>query len=285
MKNGFIIVNYNDYDSTKHLVDNIIDYKIIDEIVIVDNNSTDKEKQKLANIKHKKIEIIYNTENNGYSNAINIGSKYLIDKYDQCNLIIANSDIVIMSEEDLKELLDLLNYEKIGLVAPQILERGRILRGWKMTKPLIDYLYSFSFLRDFLSEHFIYYKDDYYEEATSIVDVVSGCFFLITSETMKKINYMDEAIFLYYESSILCQKIHNLGLMVVVDNGVKIKHNYAKSVDKSLSNINKYRHFYESQYYYQTTYNRANKWELFLFKITAKIKYAFLSIYYKIKRK
>ena len=37
--NIFLIVNYNDYDNTFKLLKNIEDYNVIDEIVVVDNNS------------------------------------------------------------------------------------------------------------------------------------------------------------------------------------------------------------------------------------------------------
>ena len=37
----FVIINYNDYETTKKLLDNIKDYKVIDKIYVVDNHSTD----------------------------------------------------------------------------------------------------------------------------------------------------------------------------------------------------------------------------------------------------
>ena len=52
MKNCLIIINCNDYKSTKHLVDNVIDYKIIDKILIVDNNSREEERNLIKSIKN-----------------------------------------------------------------------------------------------------------------------------------------------------------------------------------------------------------------------------------------
>ena len=57
MRNCFIIVNHNDYKSTKHLVDNIIDYSIIDDILIVDNASKEEEKELLKTITNDKIDM------------------------------------------------------------------------------------------------------------------------------------------------------------------------------------------------------------------------------------
>lgn len=284
MKNCFLIVNYNDYKSTKHLVDNIIDYEIIDEIVIVDNGSRDKEIELIKTITNKKIHLIFNEENNGYSNAINIGSKYLIDKYEKCNLIISNSDIVIMSEEDLVQMIEYLNYESIGVVGPQILERGSISRGWKNPSPVLDFFENIPGLNYFISDNKKYYNDEYYEGETSIVDVLSTCFFLISSDTLQKINYMDENVFLYYEDNILSKKVRDLELLVVICNKVKIKHLYSISVDKNVKKVDKMKMLYSSQIYYHSTYNNANEFERFLLKVSSKCRLFFNNIIDKFKK-
>ena len=95
MKVGFLIVNYNDFENTSRLINNIKNYKCIDKIIIIDNNSRNDEKEKLSTLKNNKIEIIYSIENKGYSSAINLGSKYLIKELEDCYIIISNSDIII----------------------------------------------------------------------------------------------------------------------------------------------------------------------------------------------
>ena len=78
---GMVIVNYNDYRTTKRLLDNVKNYKILKEIVVVDNKSTDDSLENLQKLKNKKITIIDSGENKGYSYALNVGCKYLITKY------------------------------------------------------------------------------------------------------------------------------------------------------------------------------------------------------------
>ena len=267
MKNCLIIINCNDYKTTKHLVDNVVDYKIIDKILIVDNNSREEEKNLIKSIKNSKIEKIFNDENVGYSAAINIGAKYLIDKYGKCNLIISNSDIVIMDEKDLSVLIDLLSYEKVGLVVPSLLERGRLNRGWKEIGAKTDFFLGIPIVRDFIEDNVIYYNKDYYQSDYSFVDIVSTAFFLITSDNLQKIGYMDEKVFLYYEGSILSKKIRDNGLMVVISNKVKIKHLYSKSVDNMINTYKKYKLFKDSQIYYHSTYRTVSKFALNLLKV------------------
>lgn len=266
MKNCFIIVNHNDYKSTKHLIDNIIDYKIIDEILIIDNNSKEEEKKKLATIKNAKIKIIYNESNGGYSQGINIGSKYFVNKYKKCNLIISNSDIIILSEEDLKKMIEMLSYENVGIVGPQILELGNIYKGCKSPSVIVDSLLNIPLINNFVRDNKLLYKNDYYESETSVVEVVNSCFFLITSEIMQKINYMDENVFLYYEDFILSKKIRNLGCMALICNKIKVKHLYSVSVDKVIKEYDKFKLLKRSQYYYHTTYNELNRAERYLLK-------------------
>ena len=268
MKNCFLIVNYNDYKSTKHLIDNIIDYKCLEEIVIVDNGSKVEEKELLSTIKNNKITIIYNDENLGYSSGINIGAKYLIDKYEKCNLIISNSDIVILNEGDLEAMIELLNYDTIGLVGPQIIERGEISRGWKEPGVKNDVMLNVPIFHAWVKEKVCQYHDDYYTTPMSVVESLSTSFFLISSETMQKINYMDENVFLYYEDNILGQKVRDNGLLVVIDNFVKVKHNYSISVDKN-TNLKKNKMLLDSQLYYHTNYHHANKFKRSLLIISA----------------
>lgn len=271
MKNCFLIVNYNDYKSTLHLVNNIKDFTCLDVILIIDNNSNEKEKERLKTIGGKNIEILFNDSNMGYSSAINIGSRHLIEKYGECNLIVSNSDIVILSEDDLVKMIDILNDKKVGLVGPQLLELGNISRGYKNAKPLTDIFINVPIVKNFISEKKFLYEDEHYEEDTSLVDVISSSFFLISSDTLQRINFMDENIFLYYEDFILAKKVSNLGLSVVLCNNAKVKHLYSVSVDKSYLESDKYKLLKDSQFYYQTTYNGANGFERILMRVIKRV--------------
>lgn len=268
MKNCFLIVNCNDFKSTKHLVDNVENYSCIDSILIVDNGSSDNERKLLSSIKYDKVEIIYNDENFGYSYGINMGSKHLIEKYGKCNLIISNSDIVILSKEDIVVLLKELNKSEVGIVGPQIMELGGISRGIKCVSPLIDLFNTTPIINNLVPDNVVYYKDNHYNCDYSDVDIISSSFFLISSETMKRINFMDELVFLYYEDYILSKKIKNLNLSVRVVNFVKVKHLYSVTVDKIIKNVDKFKLFKNSQYYYHTTYNDANRFERYILKLS-----------------
>lgn len=270
MQTGIVIVNYNDYESTFKLVENIKKYKIIEKIVIVDNNSREEEKEKLRTIKHKKVKIIENSENKGYSYAINIGAKYLISLYGKCNIIVSNSDVIIKEEKNIKELLKTLLNKDVAVSSPVIFENGKLNRGWKLTTPKQDILMMLPKVYSFFEKKYRYYKEEHYMEKTSIVDVVSGCFFLIKSTVLEEIGFLDEAVFLYYEENILAKKLKKLKLKSVINNEVVIIHNHSVTIDKNVSRKNKLKTLRNSQFYYEEKYNNVSKSELFIMKMFSK---------------
>ena len=279
VKNCYIIVNKNDYKTTKHLVDNIIDYKIIDKILIVDNNSKEEEVKLLKTIKNEKIELYLNNKDLGYAGAINKGTKYLTEKYKNCNYIISNSDVVIMSEKDINSLLELLTYEKVGLVGPVILERGKRVRGRKI--PTVN--------RDIKSNMFNKRDEDYsktfYDDEVSQVEVISSAFFLVTSATLDKIGYLDDHSHLYYEDNILAFKIKKAGLMTLIDNKVVVKHLFSSTIENTMSSKEKFKDLYDSQVYFHTKYSKASPFKIALLKLSNRYRYNLYRLKRLIKKK
>lgn len=280
MKNGMVIVNYNDYNSTEELINNIKSYHILDKIVVVDNHSTDDSFHQLKKLKVPNLKILKVKENKGYAYAINYGSKYLIKELGSCNLIISNPDIIISKEKDMIDILALLKNKKVGAVGPTILEHETLNRGWKNPSPLLDACMNLPYIHRFIRKKIIKYPDKYYEKETSKVDVISGCFFCISSETLEKINFLDENTFLYYEENILSKRLQKIGLSCIVSNHILIIHNHSVTIDKNLNKIKKYQIQKESQYYFQTNYQQASVIEKLLLKGTKIFGKMVLSIYY-----
>lgn len=267
---SFVIINYNDSDTTKKLIDNIKDYKVLKEIVIVDNNSTDDSVKKLEKVTNKKITLLVNSENKGYSGGMNLGAKYLLEKYKDINIIFSNSDIIIKSEQDLKTLNSRIN-DDIVLVGPTVNEHGSINRGWKLSTSFKESLYNIPYFHKKFKKRFLYYSDEYYKEDISYVDVVSGCFFLINGDFLKKIDYFDDSVFLYYEENILASKIKKENKKVIIDNTIEIIHDHSVTIDKSIKRVNKYKTLKKSQRYYVINYLKANTFMKILLCITRNI--------------
>lgn len=273
MKTGFVIVNYNDYETTVKLLDNILCYKVLDEIVVVDNCSTDDSYGKLSKLKNEKVTIIKSDANRGYAAGLNFGGKYLIDKYGECNIIFSNADIVIEKEEDLKKILETLNSDdSYGIVAPIVREHTGFNRGWRVPSPMQDALLNIAYIHRYLRPKMLFYKDEYYKNNTNVfVEVVSGSFFCMKSSCLVDVKYFDENTFLYYEENIIARKLQSKGYNTVIRCDTEVFHNHSVTIDKSIRRIKKYKLLKQSQRYFQKTYNHANAAESCLLYITYKM--------------
>ncbi len=263
---GMVIVNYNDYETTKRLLDNVKDYKVLKEIVVVDNKSTDNSLEELRKLKNKKITIIDSGENKGYSYALNVGCKYLVDKYKSLNIVISNSDIIIDSELDIKDLNSYISTKNV-IVGPTIIQGNDLNRGFKIPTPWQDIKQNIVFFGKRVLAKELSYPDNYYHKDISKVDTVSGCFFMISSKHLEDMGYFDENVFLYYEENIMGIKTKKLGKNIIVCNNVDVIHDHSVSIDKSLKRIKKYDILKTSQEYFEKKYNGANKIELFFLKV------------------
>lgn len=272
-----VIVNYNDYETTMSLINNVKDYKCLNGIIVVDNNSTDNSYKYLKKISNNNIDIIRNTKSRNFSAGLNLGAKYVIKKFGKCNIIFSNSDIIIKSEEDLIKLSSDIKGE-IGIVGPVIKQGEEINRGWHLSSVWTEILYNIAFVHKYFKKKYLYYDDSYYNNDLAYVDVVSGCFFLVNSNVLEEINYFDENTFLYYEENILAKRVSMTNYKTVVDNRVSIIHNHSVSVDKSFKRVGKYKILKESQKYYVKKYLGATKFQLMLLYITNKFSLLILYI-------
>ena len=263
---GMVIVNYNDYETTKRLLDNVKDYKVLKEIVVVDNKSTDNSLEELRKLENKKITIIDSGNNKGYSYALNVGCKYLINKYKVLNIVISNSDIIIDNENDIKDLNSYIS-DKNVIVGPTIIQGNDLNRGFKIPTPWQDIKQNIVFFGKRVLAKELSYPDNYYHKDISKVDTVSGCFFMISSKHLEDMGYFDENVFLYYEENIMGIKTKKLGKNIIVCNNVDVIHDHSVSIDKSLKRIKKYDILKTSQEYFEKKYNSANKIELFFLKV------------------
>lgn len=279
MKTIFLIINYNDYHTTEKLLNNIKNYNCVDHILVVDNNSTDDSFSMLNKISIDNLTVIKNKENKGYGAGINFGCQYAQSKFGDCYIIVSNPDVVIYSENDLKTLINTFD-DETAIVAPIIKEHEGFNRGWKVPTPVDDILLNLVVIHKILRTKLLFYKDDIYKNNVVEVEAVSGCFFLINSNYLKKCGYFDENIFLYYEENVISKKIQQIKKKIKINTTVEVFHNHSVTIDKNINKINKYKELKKSQIYFQKYYNHANWIELFLLKLTNKINIVIYHLFY-----
>lgn len=266
MNIGIVIVNYNDLENTVKLVKSIKDFKCFKSIVIVDNNSTDSSVKSLEKLNIKHLKIIKNEENYGYSKALNIGSKYLLETLDNPLICMSNTDIEIPDENVITTLASMIN-DEVKCVMPKVKEGTTFSYGWKLTTPFQDLMTNIPFINRLIRKKIINYNEDYFKEDNVLVDVMYGCFFMIEGSTLESINYFDENTFLYYEEYILARKLRCINKLSMLSTKVYVKHIHNAVIGNNLSKLNKYKIYKKSQLYYEKNYNKANIIEMALFKV------------------
>ena len=265
-KIGMVIVNYNDFKMTSRLLNNVKDYKCLEKIVVVDNNSSDDSFDKLKEFESNRITIIKNS-NRQYSSGLNVGAKYLIKKVGECNIIFSNSDIIIKGEEDLKRLSSNINKDVV-VVGPTVKEQGALNRGWRLPTTNQEILFNIPLLSRYFKKKYLFYKEEDYQGDTTIVDVVSGCFFIVDSKFLMNNDYFDETTFLYYEEQIFAKKVKAQNKKELVNNKVTIIHDHSVSIDKSIKRVSKHAILKKSQRYFAKKYLKANIFQMTLLYIT-----------------
>ena len=285
MKNlSLVIINYNDVESTKKLIENTKDYKCLDFILIVDNHSTDDSVKQLKKLRSDKVRLLENKENKGYAYGLNTGAKYIQKLNKNSDIIFSNSDVIIAEEQDLLDLRKHLSDKQV-VIGPTIVEGHHLNRGYRNSSITKEILYNLPLISRYIIDKTRYYKEKHYKSDTSTVDFVSGCFFLIKGNILKDIGYFDENTFLYYEENILGKKLESKKLQTIVDNKIVIIHEHSVTIDKNINKIRKQKILKESQQYFVSKYLDANKIQLFLLKITRNIGLLSLKIRMFFKRK
>ena len=133
LKNNISIVflTYNRLDKTKECLESYLsslDLDIIEELIILDNNSDQNMKDylELFNNKHKKIKIIYSNENLGVS-----GGRIKLYKEAKGSIIASlDSDACLLSNHFFNKVANILYDEKYGIVGIS----GAYLTSWEFGK-------------------------------------------------------------------------------------------------------------------------------------------------------
>lgn len=268
-KVGIVILNYNDSNTVIKLLNKIDKYKLISNIVVVDNCSTDTSYEKLKCLDIDRYEVIKTSKNKGYAYGNNFGSQYIMDKYDVDYIIIANPDVQF--EEDLLEKI--INYFQIYndyslLSAIAINGKGETQKSyWKMPGIIEDVLECTIVYRKL--KKIINCRELKNDDIIKEVEVVLGSFFVIKSSILKKIGFLDEGTFLFYEENILGKKLKNENKKLGVIMNMTYIHNHSTTIRKAMKIVESHKIYLESKMYYEKKYNNINNIQIKLLELAS----------------
>ncbi|WP_171052645.1 glycosyltransferase family 2 protein [Ruegeria sediminis] len=225
-----IIVNYNTQDVTANAIQSVLDNAgALDlEVIVVDNASTDGSVASLRRT-FPRVKVLATGQNGGYAWGNNIGIRHAQGRY----LLVLNPDTEILDgalERAVKYLevnpdVGILGcHASLGDGTQQLtLFRQVSLSGlfWNVFVP--NKLIRNS--RQFGDQRYVSLARDRVQD----VDVVAGCFMMLSREVVDRVGMMDDRFFMYSEEAEWCWRVRQAGLKVRYNPDIRIIHHGAFS--------------------------------------------------------
>jgi N-acetylglucosaminyl-diphospho-decaprenol L-rhamnosyltransferase len=237
-----IILNYNDAETTISLVNSMVNYEILDSIVIVDNCSTDESASRLQAIARGKVHFISTEKNGGYGYGNNQGIRYAYGSLHASHVLIANPDVKV-TEECIQAMKDsFLKISRLGVAAAVTRDgTGKVaLSSWRLNSLLGDILDTGLITRRIFA-HWLNdrpeLKTDFGKERYVYVDAVLGSLFMADIHALMECGLYDEEIFLYYEEKILGFQLKKKGYGTVLLLNQSYVHLHSVSINKNVKSI------------------------------------------------
>lgn len=280
-----VVVNYNDSNTCMDFINNCMDYKIIEKIVVVDNCSTDNSyeilKVKYGN--NEKIDVIKSEKNGGYGYGNNVGIRHCFEKYNPTHIIVSNPDVKF-TENVVQELYLALNCKSQHLVAaPKMIQKNGSVGNlpWKIpSKRQYIFLSSLFFCNNDFRHSLSDFRNKY-----EYVDCVSGAFLMFKAVDDIKNGVYDENVFLFCEETLIGMKYKKMGLKTIFLPNMEFIHLGSESINKSYaSEIKKLKITLRSRYYVLCQYYKVKKIETPFIRFVFLLQILELSMYLKIRK-
>jgi GT2 family glycosyltransferase len=242
MKIGFVFTNYNNSQYTKDLIYSLSINENFDDcfIIIVDNKSESEDlfNLKKINFDYPSVKIIFNNENSGYFNGLNIGIKYLRENHPDIDFItIGNNDLYFSLDyiDAIKNKCDLFN--KYPIVSPDLItldgvhQNPHVIEKISKTREMIyDIYYSnyyLSLLIGFIAKitrEFTDREDEKQFEIPQAIHQGYGACYILGPIFFKYFDLLWAPTFLMGEEFFLSKQLEEKGMKVYYEPSIKVNH-------------------------------------------------------------
>ncbi len=296
---ALILLNYKNWQDTIECLDSLkkIDYPDY-LIAVIDNGSSDSSIEKIKSWAEgkvkvveyentiaeqggieefeeeldkypsdRKIVLIKNNANLGYSAGNNVGIRYAIKKNSDAILIV-NPDVRVCDSNTLGKMVEVMfSGDDIYAVGPNIIDaegnRQSPLREPTFLEECINPFFS-TIIKQIGSTPRNYLepidKNEPYE-----VEKIPACCLMLRASFLKRIGLLDEAVFLYCEEPILAAQVKGTGGKIYFIPNIVVKHYHKKPVHQQLQE------FFKSRLYFLKEYKKYNSLQLLVITMTHKI--------------
>ncbi|HMQ78362.1 MAG TPA: glycosyltransferase family 2 protein [Ignavibacteria bacterium] len=234
-----IIVTWNSRDEIVNCVSSVISalQGFDSELIIIDNNSQDDSFAMVNKIDFPKLNAVQNSENLGYTKAINQGIKLSKGKY----VLLLNPDTAL-NDSSIKVMYDFLEANPgYGACAPLMKNPDGSVQYsvrnfptyWRMFCEFSLLAYIFPKTRLFGSWKAKYM--DYSLEQD--IEQPMAAAFMVRSELLAEIDNMDERFRMFFNDVDLCKKIYDAGFKIKLLPSSVVTHEHGASIKKDRANM------------------------------------------------
>lgn len=220
-----VVVNWNLKQDTISCVESLLAAgKIPEQIIVVDNGSTDGSVPALRAQFGPLLTIIESPENLGFAGGCNLGIQCVLDQGANWVLLLNNDAYV--APNFLTEMENAVEKDKnLSIIGPVILYHDFPDRIWYFGNRLIPGL---------LATYRLYRGHTYHGQFPSLVpvDFVNGCGMLVKSDVFKRIGFFDTAYFMYGEEVDFCWRARAAGFRPAVATQAKMWHKVSASSNR-----------------------------------------------------
>lgn len=273
MKISLVVLNYNDSSTTINLLNKVKHYRIIDNLIVVDNCSTDQSFQILnsyAKSVEESITVIKTDKNGGYAYGNNYGCYYALNNCNSEYLVVANPDIYF-EENTLRKIINVYKDKTDAAIVSCLMNCTSDINlpsAWKLPRYCDCILENLLILRKIVGNR-TRYEESKLKGLINNVDVIAGSFFVIPGNVFDMIKGFDNSTFLYYEENILAYKLKKMGYSNYLVGNVYYDHLHSVSINKAFSTIKKRLDLsFESRRIYVVKYLKVSLIKKKIFEIT-----------------
>lgn len=255
---SIIIINFNTPELTLACIESLKKYvKVAYEIIVVDNASKD---DSVAKLKSKTDKFIRNKENIGFAAANNQGIKVARGEY----FLLLNSD-TYLTEDAISKATEFLSiHDEYGIISCSLRNKDGSRQATGGYFPTIgrlvlwmSFIDDIPLVRNILTSahpHLAFY------ETSRELDWVTGAFFMIRREVIKKAGNLDEDYFMYVEELDFCFRARKEGFKVFYLADTSIIHLGQASSTNEFALTSEYKNlvlFYKKHFPRQVTLARS----------------------------
>jgi len=222
-----IIVTFNSSDVIQDCLTSLLLTKVLTEIIIIDNSSSDKTISLILNFIHnnptQKIILIQQTRNSGYAAGINTG----LNKAKGSYVMLLGPDTRLQKNAASTLITVLENDHQIGMTAPRLMdEKGKTYNSIRTFPRINDLFFELCGLPRLFPKRFLpaWKLPDFDYTIPAEIDQPEASCLLCRNEAITHVGFMDERFTMFFNDVDWCLRFKKSGWKIYFQPAAEVIH-------------------------------------------------------------